>query len=98
MAIDEKSLTKGEIRKLNALRKSIGDELAEDAFSKWLKRRVSAKVQPKEDPVAIKIEQAIRPLLRDKKLNLGRHGYSIRRAKGRGVKPGFVVTRVEKSS
>ena len=36
MAIDESSLNKGQIRKLNAIRKSIGDDLADDAFGKWL--------------------------------------------------------------
>ena len=34
--MDEASLTKGQIRKLNALKKSIGDNLGEQAFSKWL--------------------------------------------------------------
>ena len=29
MAIDETGLTKGQVRKLNALRKSVGDDLAE---------------------------------------------------------------------
>lgn len=33
-AIDEKALSKGELRKLTALRKSIGAELADDAFAK----------------------------------------------------------------
>ena len=32
--IDESSLSRGERRKLNALRKSIGDEIAERAFLK----------------------------------------------------------------
>ncbi len=40
MAIDESSLTKGHIRKLNALRKSIGNDLADEAFGKWLSRQV----------------------------------------------------------
>ena len=37
MSIDERSLTKGHVRKLNALRKSIGNALGEQAFAKWLK-------------------------------------------------------------
>ncbi len=32
MAIDETGLTKGQVRKLNALRKSVGDDLAEEVF------------------------------------------------------------------
>ncbi len=34
MAIDEATLSKGHLRKLNALRKSVGDELGDDVFSK----------------------------------------------------------------
>ena len=33
---DEAGLTKGQLRKLNALRKSIGDKLGTAAFSDWL--------------------------------------------------------------
>ncbi len=35
MTVDERSLKKGELRKLNALRKSLGDEIAERAFREW---------------------------------------------------------------
>jgi hypothetical protein len=35
--IDEKALTKGQLRKLNALRKSVGDKIGDAAFSIWLK-------------------------------------------------------------
>ena len=33
MAINEAALTKGQLRKLNALRNSIGDKLGEEAFA-----------------------------------------------------------------
>ena len=33
MTIDQSTLTKGQVRKLNALRKSVGDDIAEDAFA-----------------------------------------------------------------
>ena len=95
MAIDEKALTKGEVRKLNALRKSIGDELANEAFSKWLKQKTSAKSVSHVDPVAEKIAEAVKPLAKDKSINLGLYGYSIKRARGRGAK-GIVVVRNEK--
>ena len=36
MSIDQSSLTKGQIRKLNVLRKSVGDDIAEEAFGKWM--------------------------------------------------------------
>ncbi len=95
MAIDEKALTKGEVRKLNALRKSIGDKLADEAFSKWLKQRKSAKKEVGVEPVAAKIAEALKPLAKDKSVNLGLYGYSIRRARGKGAK-GIVVARIEK--
>lgn len=34
--IDESAITKGQIRKLNALRKSVGEEIGEKAFLEWL--------------------------------------------------------------
>ena len=43
MAIDESALNKGQIVKLNTLRKSLGNDLADDVFAKWLKRQVFAK-------------------------------------------------------
>ena len=95
MAIDESGLTKGQIRKLNALRKSIGDDLAEDAFSKWLARQAVA-VAPKSDPVADQIVDALSGLEGDRKFNLGLYGYTIRRARGKG-QSGFVAVRNEKS-
>ena len=38
--IDETTLTKGLIRKLDALRKSIGPVIAEEVFSSWLDQTV----------------------------------------------------------
>ena len=37
MSIDQSTLNKGQIRKLNALRKSVGDNIADVAFGKWMK-------------------------------------------------------------
>jgi hypothetical protein len=81
MTINESDLTKGQIRKLNALRKSIGDSLAEEAFAKWLKQQKSETNEVRVDPVAELIADAMMPLLKKKELNLGRYGYSIKRAK-----------------
>lgn len=97
MSIDEKKLTKGQLRKLNALRKSIGDDLGEEAFAKWLKRQLTLGKAETVDPVAVKIVELLKPLAKDKKVRLGRYGYTIRRAKGRNVPPSFVVTKNEKS-
>ena len=94
MAIDEADLTKGQIRKLNALRKSVGDTIAEAAFKKWLRQHDSKEQEVKTDPVAEIIFEALKPLSKNKGLNLGHHGYSIKRARGKGAK-GFVVARIE---
>lgn len=95
MAINESDLTKGQIRKLNALRKSIGDTLGEEAFRKWLKLQSSASNKDRVDPVAELIAETLKPLANKKNINFGRHGYSIKRAKGKGAK-GIVVSRIEK--
>ena len=95
MAIDESSLTKGQIRKLNALRKSIGDDLADEAFGKWLARQAPAA--PPSDPVAEKIVAALSGLEDDRKFNLGLYGYTIRKARGKG-QSGIVAVRNEKAS
>lgn len=94
MPIDESDLTKGQIRKLNALRKSIGDSLGEEAFKKWLAQQKTEDKEARPDPVAERILDVVKPLEKDKSLNLGRYGYSIKRARGKGAK-GFVVARIE---
>ena len=96
MAIDETGLTKGLVRKLNALRKSIGDELAEEVFAKWLEREATSQAKEKPDPVALKIVEALAGLENDPKFNLGNNGYTLRRAKGKGAS-GFVAYKNEKA-
>ena len=95
MTIDEKALTKGELRKLNALRKSVGAKIGEQAFAKWLKQRPSLKQKEMLDPVAQKIARALSGLVKDKSFRLGNHGYTIKRARGKDAS-GFVVTKNEK--
>ena len=96
MAIDETGLTKGLVRKLNALRKSVGDYLAEEVFAKWLERQATSQANDKPDPVAMKIVEALAGLENDPKFNLGNHGYTLRRAKGRGVS-GFIAYKNKKA-
>ena len=93
MSIDQSNLNKGQIRKLNALRKSLGDEIADNAYTKWM------KTQTKEnsiqiDPVAVKIEEVLSSLVHDKSFRLGRKGYIIKRSRGKGAS-GFAVSKVE---
>ena len=95
MAIKETSLSKGQIRKLNALRKSVGVKLGEEVFGKWLKEQAKAVPKVQSDPVAEKILNAVKSLEKDKTVKLGNRGYVIKRARGKGAK-GFVVQKVVK--
>ena len=96
MAIDETGLTKGLVRKLTALRKSVGDDFAEEVFAKWLEREVTSQAKSKPDPVAMKIVAALAAFENDPKFNLGNHGYTLRRAKGMGAS-GFIAYKNEKA-
>ena len=91
MTIDEGSLTKGQLRKLTALRRSVGDKLGEEVFLKWLAQQAVASAV-KADPVALKIEESLAGFAEDRSFNLGVYGYSIRRARGKGA-TGFVATK-----
>ena len=96
MTINEKDLTKGQVRKLTALRKSVGDDLAEDVFRKWLAQQAKGDAQEsKPDPVAEKIKGALKALENDAAFRLGNQGYTVRRARGKGAS-GFIVSKNEK--
>ena len=92
MGINESKLAKGQIRKLNALRKSVGDALAEDVFAKWLAQQGKASAAPNPDPVALKIEEALADYANDRTFRLGNYGYTVRRVRGKGS-TGFVATK-----
>ena len=92
--MNTKSLTKGQLRKLNALRKSLGNQIADKAFKEWQKQQAKQVPAERADPVVNKLLAALKGLEKDKSINLGRKGYVIKRAKGRGVKSGFVVEKI----
>ena len=82
-AIDEGSLTKGQLRKLTALRKSVGDEIGERTFATWLASQ--GTVDRKEDGNAATIVNTLWPLVEDGALAIPRGGYLLRRGRGRIV-------------
>ena len=82
--IDETSLTKGQRRKLDALRKSVGDEIGTRAFAAWLStQRTAAKDEVDEN--AALIAEALWALIEDGRLAIPRGGYLVRRGHGRVV-------------
>ena len=93
MSLDLSTLTKGQTRKLNALRKSLGNEIADAAFAKWMKMQTKEETF-QVDPVAEKIKAALSSLAHDKAFRLGSKGYNIKRSKGKGAS-GFTVSKVE---
>ena len=95
MAINEGKLTKGQVRKLKALRKSVGVELGDEVFTKWLAQQGKAAAGPKPDAMSLKIEKALAGFGNDRSFRLGNYGYTIRRARGKGAS-GFVVSKNEK--
>ena len=95
VAFDEKTLTKEQTRKLNALRKSVGDKLGEEVFGKWLVQQAAAGVEPKRDVIAVKIEESLAQYAGDRSFRLGNYGYTIRRTRGKG-RSGFVARKNEK--
>ena len=79
--IDESGLTKGQRRKLNVLRKSIGNEIGERAFVEWLASQPLAGAAM--DGNATLIVDTLWPLVRQGTLAIPRGGYLIRRGRGR---------------
>ena len=91
-SIDESGLTKGEIRKLTALRKSLGGTIADRAFAQWLRQKASAKAGAPVDRNAELIASTLLPLAKAGKLRMGHGGYLVRRGRGR-----VIVSRAEGS-
>ena len=80
--LDERALTKGQRRKLNALRKSVGDEIGAQAFAAWLSSQ-SATAGASEDENAASIVDTLWPLVQQGTLAIPRGGYLLRRGRGR---------------
>ena len=80
--IDENALTKGQRRKLTALRKSVGTEIGEQAFAAWLASQPAAAAA---DANAALIVDTLWPLVQQGALAIPRGGYLFRRGRGRIV-------------
>ena len=84
-SIDESALSKGELRKLNALRNSIGGRLGEEAFAKWLNQRSKQQTPTSADKNAALIADALSNLIEEHGLRIPRGGYLVTRGRGRVI-------------
>ena len=80
--IDESALSKGQLRKLNALRKSVGNDIGERAFADWL---ATQSAGDPEDRNALRVADALWPLIGNGSLKIPRGGYIVKRGRGRIV-------------
>ena len=80
--LDESTLTKGQRRKLNALRKSVGDEIGEQAFAAWLSSQSQVAGAAADENSAL-IVDTLWPLVQEGTLSIPRGGYLLRRGRGR---------------
>ena len=90
----ESDLTKGQLRKLNAYRKSVcGNEAAAmQMFNIWLKNQPKKLSKPGFDPVAKRLTDVLNQGFPDG-LRLGNKGYTIKMARGRGITKGFTASK-----
>ncbi len=83
-SFSEGDLNKGHLRKLNALRKSVGHTIGTRAFSQWLGRQASRSSTPRDEN-AEAIVNALKPLVMTGNLRVRRGGYLVKRGRGRVI-------------
>ncbi len=82
---DESNLNKGHMRKLNALRKSLGADIANKAFGEWFEKQSKRQDSAPVDGNAALITNTLEPLAKQGKLRIPRGGYLVRRGRGRVI-------------
>ncbi len=80
----ERDLTKGQLRMLTALRKSLGKGIADNAFAEWLASTPAVKTEPTDKNAEAIAELLNAPVLA-KTIKLPRGGYIVRRGRGRVI-------------
>ena len=80
--IDESTLTRGQQRKLDTLRRSVGEEIGERAFAAWLSTQPKPEVV-EEDHDAVLVADTLWPLVQNGTLAIPRGGYLLRRGRNR---------------
>ena len=94
--IKETGLNKGQLRKLNAYRNSVGgnEAAAIQMFNIWLKNQPKKLSKPGLDLVAKRLTDVLNEGFPDG-LRLGNKGYTIKMARGRGITKGFTAFKNE---
>ncbi len=80
----QKELTKGQVRKLKALRKSVGEDIGTKAFNQWLKTQKKDE-EGNLDKTAEAIAGDLGALIKEKHLASPRGGYLLTRGRGRVI-------------
>src|SRR3546814_15559134 len=75
-SFDEKALTKGQLRKLKDLRKSMGSDIADDAFAKWLATQRQETGEPVDKNAELN-ESSLKPRIERTKMPNHRAGYHL---------------------
>lgn len=87
-AFTEAELKKGELRKLNVLRKSLGPDIADKAFAGWIATKPT-EGGGETDQGADMIAGELMKLVEKHNLQIPRGGYLVHRGRGRViVEPG----------
>ncbi len=81
----ERDLNKGQMRKLIALRKSLGKGIADSAFSEWLASAPKTGPQETGDKNAEAIAELLTTPVLANPIRLPRGGYVVTRGRGRVV-------------
>ena len=84
LAFDEDQLNKGQARKLTALRKSLGDDIANRAFAEWLGSQQGPTVEAVDKDAEL-IAEVLVDQINQGNLRIPRGGYLVRRGRGRVV-------------
>ena len=83
LAFQEDQLSKGQARKLTALRKSLGEAIANKAFAEWLTSEPEPVVEVDKD--AELIAETLIDQINQGNLRIPRGGYLVRRGRGRVI-------------
>ncbi len=90
LELNENDLPKGQLRKLNALRKFVGEVIGNRAFGQWLKAQKKGDSGPVDNSAEL-IGERLAALIAKKKISIPRGGYLLTTGRGR-----VIVTRMAK--